>query len=103
MSNRFSCKVQKMWRTQFLSPGDLVRRALILAFIYGLLHVVGLREHVSILNGTVGSLRLGWGFSVFLGLIYIVAWLSFVLLAPTLLLAGFLLYVWNRLAKRRRK
>jgi hypothetical protein len=103
MSNRFFGKIRAIWHTEFLSPIDLTRRALILALIYGVLHLVGLRDFVSILNGTVGSVRLGWGISVFLGLLYVVAWLSFVLLVPTLLLAGMFLYVWNRLTRRRQE
>jgi hypothetical protein len=53
-------------------------------------------EGSSILTGTAGSTNLGWGTCAFLGLTYIVAYLAFVLLAPSLLLAAGLLVLWRR-------
>jgi hypothetical protein len=94
-------KAAAAWRADFLSPKDLVRRAIMLAAFYAILHLAGLREFVSILNGTIGSLRLGWGISVFLGLLYIVAYLAFVLLVPSMLLAAGLLSLWTLISKRR--
>src|ERR1051326_8065409 len=58
-----------------------------------------LREFTSILNGTVGSVALGWHLSLFFGLLYIVVYFAFVLLAPTLLIAGGLLVLWKKVVK----
>ena len=103
MKNALLQKAAAAWRADFLSPKDLVRRALMLVVFYAILHMAGLREFVSILNGTVGSLRLGWGMSVFLGLLYIVAYLAFVLLVPSMLLAAALLSLWSLVSKKVKK
>jgi len=100
MNNALIRNAANIWRADFLSPKDLVRRALVLVILYIILHLAGLRELVSILNGTVGSLRLGWEMSVFLGLLYIVAYLAFVLLVPSMLMAAGLLSLWSRIRKR---
>jgi hypothetical protein len=100
MKNGLIQKAAAAWRADFLSPKDLARRALMLVIFYAILHIAGLREFVSILNGTVGSLRLGWGMSVFLGLLYIVAHLAFILLVPSMLMAAGLLSLWSRIRKR---
>lgn len=85
-------------RDQFLSPKDLLQRACAITVIYLLLHVAGLREFTSVLNGTVGSLALGWKLSAFLALIYIVFYLAFVVLVPVLVLAAAILAAWRRCA-----
>jgi hypothetical protein len=95
----FFCRLWSLWRADFLSPKDLARRALMLALIYGLVSACGLREFTSILNGTVGSVALGWHLSLFLGLLYIVVYLGFVLLVPTLLIAAGLLILWKKVVK----
>ena len=92
-------RFRKLWGADFLSPKDLVRRALMLALIYGLVSACGLREFTSILNGTVGSVALGWHLSLFWGLLYIVVYLGFVLLVPTLLIAAGLLILWKKVVK----
>ena|ERR1051326_357616 len=94
-----SDRLRSLWRADFLSPKDLVRRALTIALIYGLISACGLREFTSILNGTVGSVALGWHLSLFFGLLYIVVYFAFVLLAPTLLIAGGLLVLWKKVVK----
>jgi hypothetical protein len=92
-------RVRSLWRADFLSPKDLVRRALMLAVLYGIVSAFGLRDFTSILNGTMGSVALGWHTSAFLGLLYIISYLAFVLGTPTLLLAAGILVLWKRLVK----
>lgn len=94
-------RLAAIWRAEFFSPKDLVRRALVITAIYVVAHLAGLREFASILNGTVGSVALGWGLSAFLGLGYIFAYLAFVVLVPMLILAAALLAFWNRVFRRR--
>jgi len=86
-------------RAEFLSPKDLLQRALAISVLFFLLHLAGLREYTSILNGTVGSLALGWKLSGFLAVIYILAYLAFVVLVPILILAALLLWLWQRCQK----
>jgi hypothetical protein len=92
-------RLRTIWRADFLSPKDLVRRALVLALIYGVVSAFGLREFTSILNGTMGSVSLGWHTSAFLGLLYIISYLAFVLMSPTMIIAAGILVLWKRIAK----
>ncbi len=92
-------RLKSLWQADFLSPKDLVRRAVLLAILYGIVSAFGLREFTSILNGTVGSVALGWQMSMFFGLLYIVSYLAFVLGTPTLLIAAAILFLWNRVVK----
>jgi hypothetical protein len=57
--------------------------ALLLAVVYGLLHVAGGRAEVGILSGTLAGSDLDRLF----GLAYALAWFGFVLVVPVLLLA----------------
>jgi hypothetical protein len=92
-------RLRSFWRADFLSPKDLVRRALIIAVIYGVVSAFGLREFTTILNGTIGSVALGWRMSAFLGLLYIFCYLAFILLTPSMLIAAGILVLWKRLVK----
>ncbi len=89
-------RLARLWRADFCSPKDFVRRALLITVTFLAVHLAGLREFTSILTGTAGSTKLGWGACAFLGLTYIVAYLAFVLLVPSLLLAAGLLVLWRR-------
>jgi hypothetical protein len=88
-------------RAGFLSPKDLLQRAFAICVIFLLLHVAGLREYTSVLNGTVGSVALGWKLSGFLAVIYIVAYLAFVVLVPMLILAATILAAWQKYSQTR--
>lgn len=92
-------RLGSLWHADFLSPKDLVRRALAIALIYGLASACGMREFTSILNGTMGSIALGWRLSAFLGLFYIAIYLAFVLLVPMLLIAAGLLMLRKKVVK----
>jgi hypothetical protein len=92
-------RIRSVWRADFLSPKDFVRRALILMALYGIASAFGLREFTSVLNGTMGSVALGWHMSMFLGLLYIVSYLAFVLGTPTLLIAAGILILWRKVVK----
>jgi hypothetical protein len=92
-------RVRAVWRADFLSPKDLVRRALVVAAIYGVVNAFGLREFTTILNGTMGSVSLGWRTSAFLGLLYIISYLAFVLITPTMLIAAGILLLWKKIMK----
>ena len=88
--------ITSFWRAELLSPRHLVGWAICISACYGLAHLAGLREFSSILNGTVGSVGLGWKISAFLGLVYIFLYLGLVLLVPTFLLTATLLVLWRR-------
>ena len=92
-------RLSSIWRADFLSPKDLVRRALVIAAIYGVVSAFGLREFTTILNGTMGSVALGWHLSAFLGLLYIFCYLAFILITPSMLIAAGILFLWKRVLK----
>jgi hypothetical protein len=92
-------RIRSLWRADLLSPKDLVRRALVIAAIYFVVSAFGLREFTSILNGTMGSVALGWRMSAFLGLLYIASYLAFVLVTPTMLIAAGILLLWKKIVK----
>lgn len=75
------------------SPISFIRLALLLSVMFGLAHLAGLREFTTMLNGTMANVEVGWRMSVFLGTVYILAYLGFVLLVPTLLLAAVFLKI----------
>ncbi|HSU53811.1 MAG TPA: hypothetical protein VLT36_07140 [Candidatus Dormibacteraeota bacterium] len=83
--------VSNLWRAKFLAPKDLVRRAIVIAVLYLLASLAGLREFTSLLSNTAGSVELGFRMSAFLGIGYVVLHLAFVLLVPILLLSALLL------------
>ena len=83
-------------RAEFLSARDLLQRAGAISVMFLLVHLAGLREFTSVLNGTVGSVSAGWKLSGFLALIYILLYLAFVILVPVLVLAAMMLAAWQR-------
>ena len=80
-------------RAEFFSPKDMVQRAVAISGLFLLVHLAGFRQFTSILNGTIGSLELGWNLSSFLAIIYIFIYLAFVIMVPVLILAAGILMV----------
>jgi hypothetical protein len=87
-------------RAEFLSPKDLLQRAGAISVLFLVVHLAGLREFTSVLNGTIGSVTAGWKLSSFLALIYILLYLAFVILVPVLVLAALMLMVWQRCVRK---
>lgn len=95
-----SKKLTIFQRAEFLSARDMVQRAAAIAGLFLLVHLAGFREYTGILNGTIGSLDLGWKLSSFLAVIYIMLYLAFVIVVPVLVLAAMILSVGQRIMKR---
>ena len=102
--------IKNLWRSlglfrraEFLSPRDLLQRAGAISVLFLAVHLAGLREFTSVLNGTIGSVAAGWKLSGFLALIYILLYLAFVILVPVLVLAATLLVVWQRFRRKKEK
>jgi hypothetical protein len=87
-------------RAEFLSAKDMLQRAAAISVLYVAMHLAGFREFAGILNGTIGSLSLGWNLSAFLAVIYIVFYLMFIILVPVLVLGAALLTAWQRLPRK---
>jgi hypothetical protein len=93
----FPQRLFDLWRAKFFSPKDFIRRAVIVTLLFALAHLFGLKEFTSVLNGTTGSVALGWTTSALLGLTYVLLYLAFVLLVPIFLLTATILFVWQRI------
>lgn len=87
-------------RAEFFSAKDMIQRAAAISGLFLVVHFAGFREFTGILNGTIGSLTLGWNLSAVLAVFYIVLYLAFVILVPVLLLAAASLMVWQRLRRK---
>jgi hypothetical protein len=77
----------------------MLRTALVMAAVFGLLHLLGGRQHVGMLSGTLEGGLAGLIF----GVLYTLSWFTTVLLVPVLLLAGLATAALHRvrLVKRR--
>jgi len=89
-------RIIRFWRAGFFSPQGFVQRALVIGAGFLLVHLAGLYEYTSVLNGTIGPGSTGWAMSAFLGVAYIIIYLALVILAPVLILAAGILTVWQR-------
>jgi membrane protein implicated in regulation of membrane protease activity len=87
-------------RAEFLSARDLLQRAGAISGLFLLVHLAGFREFTGVLNGTIGSLALGWNLSAFLAVIFIALYLAFVILAPILVLAAMILTTWQHFLRK---
>jgi len=87
-------------RAEFLSAKDLLQRAGAISALFLAVHLAGFREFTGVLNGTIGSLTLGWNLSAFLAVIYIVFYLAFVVVVPVLILAAGILMVGQRFHRK---
>lgn len=92
-------KLAVFQRGEFLSPKDMLQRSAAISGLFLVVHLAGLREYTSVLNGTIGSLTMGWNMSAFLAAVYIMIYLAFVILVPVLILAAAILMVWQRSRK----
>lgn len=96
--------MKRFWEwcsADFLSPKDFVRHAALIVILFGLIHLCGLRDFTSMLNGTSGSLSMDSETGTFLGVVYVLSYLAAILIAPTLLIAAGLLAIWHNVGKAR--
>ena len=93
-------KPRRWWRADFLSPKDLLLRAAMIALAFLIVQLAGLRDFTSVLNGTVGSVEMGWQKSAFLGVIYLIFYMAFILLVPILVIAAAISAAWLKFAIR---
>jgi hypothetical protein len=94
-------RLGNLWRAEFLSRKDLLRRAFVIGVAFLAAQLAGLREFTSVLNGTTGSMAVSWEVSALLGLLYVVIYLAFVILVPVLILAASILTIWQSIRRKR--
>lgn len=80
------------------SPAGLAARAGLLAAVYLVCEISGLRAYTTFLSGT--SQATSWSGTVVGGVAFLAAYFGAVLGAPTLLLAAGLLGAWRRFNRR---
>ena len=80
--------------TAFNAKGLLIR-ALIIAIVFFILHLAGLREYTSILSGTYPTGDSAATSAVFWGMVYIIVYFGFVLVAPILLITAGILFIFR--------
>jgi len=102
MTRLFRGKPAVFQRAEFLSPKDLLQRAGAISALFLIMHLARFQEFTGVLNGTIGSLTLGWNLSAFLAVIYIVFYLAFILLVPILILAAVILKAGQCFLERRK-
>jgi hypothetical protein len=78
----------------------MLQRAAAISGLFLLVRLAGFKEFTGILNGTIGSLALGWNLSAFLAVIYIMFYLTYVILVPVLVLAAMILMVGQRFHRK---
>jgi hypothetical protein len=88
--------LRRILRSKLLSPGDLVVKAALIALVFGVCELGGLREHTTIISGTTAAPGAGAGMSAVWAATYLVSYFAFVLAAPILLLAAALVLLVNR-------
>ncbi len=88
-------------RAEFLSARDMLQRAGAISVMFLVVHLAGLREFTSVLNGTIGSVAAGWNLSAFLAVVYILLYLAFAILVPILVLAAAILTIWQQCIRKK--
>lgn len=94
MNKNLTRRFWDMCGADFFSPKDFIRHAVLIVLLFGVAHLLGLRAYTSFLNGTTGSVELGYELSALLGLIYLLLYFAVVLLVPILILAALLVSLW---------
>ena len=89
-------------RRRIVSPGTLLVLAALPAVVCGVLHLMGAREHLSLLAGTAGDPAGQAASRIGLALVYAASFLATVLLTPILALAAVIWWVLAWPARRRR-
>lgn len=86
----------KLTGATFFSPKDFVRHAVLIVALFGVAHILGLREYTAMISGTMASPSLGAEGCTLLAIIYMLLYFGTVVFAPILLIAAGLLLVWEK-------
>ncbi len=91
----------RRWRkAPFFSPRGFLLRAALLAAVFLVLDLAGLRECTAAFSLTPGQEGGSLGFSLALGALYALAWLGAAVLAPVFVLAAGIMAVLGRILGR---
>lgn len=88
--------LRRSWKfpgSGILSPRGLVLMAVVIGAVFTVCEIAGLREHTTIISGTLATPDGSAQSSAILAAIYMLAWFGFVLAVPILLLTAGMLAI----------
>jgi len=89
----------RMW-SRWCAPRTWLIGAALIAVVYVIEHLLGWRDYTSILSGTLPAAGAEGELNAILGMLYILTWFAFVILAPILLIGAVLNYALRRVSDR---
>lgn len=92
--------LRRLWKADAFSPTAFVGRAVIIAVLFCVSELLGLREYTTFLSGTSANLNVSWQTAATLGLIHLLLYVAFILLVPVSLITAGLLLAWHRWTSR---
>ena len=90
-----------VWKAGAFSPTAFVVRAIIIALLFCMSELLGLKEYTTFLSGTSANLTMTWQTAATLGLIHLLLYVAFILLVPVSLITAGLLVAWNKWTARK--
>jgi hypothetical protein len=88
-----------LFHARFFTPKDFVLRAGLIAVLFLVAHLAGLREFTTFISGTSARPEWGWPVVALLGTAYLLLYFGCILAVPVLLLGAAILKVTERLGK----
>lgn len=85
-----------LWKADAFLPTAFLVRAAIITLLYGVSELAGLRGYTTFLSGTSANLDMSWQTAATLGLVHLLLYVAFILLAPACLITAGLLAAWNQ-------
>ena len=88
--------LRDVWKADTFSPTAFVIRGLLVAVLFSISELFGLREYTTFLSGTSANPNISWQTASILGLIHLLLYVAFILLTPISLITAALLIAWSR-------
>ena len=96
MNSQPQPKPAHWWSAEMFSPKDFVRHAVLILLVFGIVHLLDLRDYTSVLNGTPGATGMDPTNAALLGILYVLCYLAAILAAPIFFLTAGFLVVWKK-------
>lgn len=88
--------LSELYRAPAFSPKGMMLRAAIIALGFAACHLLGWREHTTFISGSQVGGEVNRSISMLLGILYMAAYFSVVLLTPILFLTAAIVHFWDR-------
>ncbi len=86
-----SGRIPSPFKTGFFTAWGMLYRAILIVIIFGFMHFAGWREHTSFITGTVSG-----GYQDILGMAYFIFYAMTVFVAPVLIPAAWIMFIFER-------